>query len=47
MIRFVIGVNESRDPPLIWWKYTLLESPTDRRVRPSGEIEAGKDIVSV
>lgn len=40
MLRVVIGENVTCAPPVIRWKYTLLESPTERRVRPSGDIEA-------
>lgn len=40
MVSVVIGWNVIRAPPVIWWKYILLESPTERRVRPSGEIDA-------
>jgi hypothetical protein len=34
------GVNEMRAPPVMPCRYTCGESPTERRVRPSGEIEA-------
>ena len=34
------GVNVMRAPPVIPWRYTWGESPTDRSVRPSGEIDA-------
>lgn len=40
MTRVIIGEKVTRAPPVIRWKYTLLESPTERRVRPSGDIEA-------
>lgn len=34
------GVNVIREPPVIPWRYTWGESPTERSVRPSGEIDA-------
>jgi hypothetical protein len=39
------GVNERRAEPEMRWRWTLEESPTDRRVRPSGEREAKPIIV--
>ena len=36
----LMRVNESRAPPVIRWRYTSGESPTESSVRPSGEIEA-------
>lgn len=37
-----MGVNDRRAPPAIWCTYTLEESPTDRSVRPSGDMEANE-----
>jgi hypothetical protein len=34
------GVKVIREPPVMPCRYTCGESPTERRVRPSGEIEA-------
>ena len=40
MTMVIIGEKVTREPPVIRCKCTLLESPTERRVRPSGDIEA-------
>jgi|ERR1700722_960888 len=39
-VRVVIGVKETHAPPERRCKYTFGESPTERRVQPSGESEA-------
>jgi hypothetical protein len=41
-VRRASGVNVIRSPPVMPCRYTCGESPTERRVRPSGEIEAGQ-----
>lgn len=39
-LRVAIGENVMREPPFISCRETLEESPTDKRVRPSGDIDA-------
>ena len=37
---FAIDSKVRREEPDIWWRYTWGESPTDKRVRPSGDTDA-------
>lgn len=37
---FAIDSKLRRDEPDMWWRYTWGESPTDRRVLPSGDTDA-------
>ncbi len=39
----VVWVNVIRAPPVIRWRYTSGESPTDNNVLPSGDIDAVVD----
>jgi hypothetical protein len=41
-VRVAMGAAVMCAPPVSRWRKTLDESPTERRVRPSGDIDAGQ-----
>ena len=44
---FAIDSKVRREEPDIWCKYTWGESPTDKRVRPSGDTDANGSLERV
>ena len=44
---FAIDSKVRREEPDMWWRYTWGESPTDKRVRPSGDTDANESLKGV